>query len=185
MEENNNFSWMELVFGTGTNCQFCGVVTLEQHKDSCPAKLININWATQTLFANLQGYENFDELDNPELNEVIGRQLMMIADAILHMQREWSTRLLTDQAEEVLNNWSMISQFCEALVDADVLRSKKSVLKFVKNPTKYNTLYMIWQELEFPMKEDPDTAMEWQIFKDRCQDYGYTSGVVNFENKDK
>ena len=137
MEENNNFSWMELVFGTGTNCQFCGVVTLEQHKDSCPAKLININWATQTLFANLQGYENFDELDNPELNEVIGRQLMMIADAILHMQREWSTKLLTDQAEEVLNNWSMISQFCEALVDADVLRSKKSVLKFVKNPTQW------------------------------------------------
>ena len=158
----NEFNWIWVNFDDITEqCHFCGDITRKTHFESCPSQLINIQEANVQLWENYMDSGRTEE----ELAKDIGKQMMFIADAIVQSQKNWSSKLLLERADEVLNNWSLINEFANNLNQLDILVTAEEVLDFFNKPTLYQKEFMLWLEYYCPNKEDET----WQLFVDTLQ----------------
>ena len=61
-----------------------------------------------------------------------------------------------------MQDWKEMAKFCEALVEAEHFNEVKDVIEFLKSPAKFSRQYLLWLELNKPMKND---KAEFNLFK--------------------
>ena len=65
--------------------------------------------------------------------------------------------------EEVFNDWSCITDFAEVLYELGLVQTATEVIDYYKNPTMYESEFLIWSEYDFPFSNEGP----WHDFKMR------------------
>ena len=159
MEENSNEYRVWVSSEPLESCVFCGEISMGIHMSSCPSNLISLHEGQVQLFTRLQDDDRTEE----EYHSDIGKQLMYAADTIIKSQREWSRKHTLEKMEEVFNNWSCITDFAEVLFELGIVQTATEVIDYYKNPTMYESEFLIWSEYDFPFSDEGP----WHDFKMR------------------
>lgn len=160
MEEYDNEAWIWLDVEPNTdNCVFCGEVEHNNHLSSCPSNIISVHEGAVSMWTRL--YD--DNRTEDEYHSDVGKQLMFSADLIIQAQKEWSRKSILAKMDEVFNNWGVITDFAEVLLELGIVQSSTEVIDYYKNPTMYEKEFFIWTEYDYPFPDDDS----WHEFKSR------------------
>ena len=102
--------------------------------------------------------------DHPERDEIaqdIGKTIMYAADLIIKSQKEWGTKHILEKLDDVLNDWGLVTEFVEVLMELNIIQSATEVIDFYKNPTMYEKEFLLWEEYDYPYSDDE----AWHDFK--------------------
>jgi len=150
MEENSSEYRVWISSDNIEKCVFCGEVSMGIHMSSCPSNLISLHEGQVQLFTRLHDEDRTED----EYHSDVGKQLMYAADAIIKSQKEWSRKHTLEKMEDVFNNWSCITDFAEVLFDLEIVQTATEVIDYYKNPTMYESEFLIWSEYDFPFFDE-------------------------------
>ena len=161
-------------FISSKNCEFCGInwEVGEPHENDCPTNFI----APENLEAALiQQYEMeaMASAVNPEIAMSLGAQLLLASEAIIEAQKTWAQKSLSMKFKEVLNRYTDVTGFAEALTQAGVFLTADDVVNFLQDPGEYDELFAVWLEHGQPHQKDDLDA--WQIFINAIHSQGWTT----------
>ena len=116
-------------------CEFCGMNldVFDDHKPECP-----VNFIPRENFELIRQQEAdiYEELiRGGDVAKSIGMQLMLISDLIISSQKRWQNKSLMGKFDELLNKYSDLTSFIEALVNSGVLIEVVDVIAFLKDPS--------------------------------------------------
>jgi len=101
--------------------------------------------------------------DMPNFFEYLNDIIVKSADEFFtRQQKQVEKKILTERMEDFMQDWKEMATFCEALVEAEHFTEVKDVIDFLQNPAKFSRQYLLWLELERPMKKD---KAEFNLFK--------------------
>lgn len=151
-------------------CEFCGMNldVFEDHTPECP-----VNFIPKENFDLIREQETqiYEELiRGGDMSKSIGMQLLLITDLIISSQKRWQNKSLMGKFDELLNSYSDLTSFIEALVNAGVLLEVSDVVAFLKDPSQYDELFSVWIEHGQPDKSDEDA---WMFFLSMINSNGW------------
>jgi len=158
MEQFNQEDWLWVGVAPDVHdCVFCGQVVANQHLGSCPSNLISVTEGTISLWTNI----NNEFRSEDEIAQDIGKTIMYAADLIIKSQKEWGTKHILEKLDDVLNDWGLVTEFVEVLMELNIIQSATEVIDFYKNPTMYEKEFLLWEEYDYPYSDDE----AWHDFK--------------------
>ena len=95
---------------------------------------------------------------------------MLISDLIISSQKRWQNKSLMGKFDELLNKYSDLTSFIEALVNSGVLIEVVDVIAFLKDPSQYDELFSVWIEHGQPNTADEDA---WLFFINMVNSNGW------------
>jgi len=150
-------------------CEFCGVnLDVEHtHTNECPANFIDLN--------NYEGllndaYEIYDDFGMGDAPRNLGLNLMLAADSVIQAQKKWAHQSLMSKFQEVLNRYSDLTNFVNALYKSGILKDAEDILKFLEDPTTYDELFAVWMEFGAPQ---PESEEAWNLFNNTLNSKGW------------
>ena len=151
-------------------CEFCGMNldVFDDHKPECP-----VNFIPRENFDLIRQQEAdiYEELiRGGDVAKSIGMQLMLISDLIISAQKRWQNKSLMGKFDELLNKYSDLTSFIEALVNSGVLIEVVDVIAFLKDPSQYDELFSVWIEHGQPNTNDEDA---WLFFINMVNSNGW------------
>ena len=151
-------------------CEFCGMNldVWDDHKPECP-----FNFIPRENFELIRQQEAdiYEELiRGGDVAKSIGMQLMLISDLIISSQKRWQNKSLMGKFDELLNKYSDLTSFIEALVNSGVLIEVVDVIAFLKDPSQYDELFSVWIEHGQPNTADEDA---WLFFINMVNSNGW------------
>lgn len=151
-------------------CEFCGMNldVFDEHTPECP-----VNFVTKDNFDLIREQEEqiYYELSRDgDVPRSIGMQLLLITDLIISSQKRWQNKSLMGKFDELLNKYSDLTSFIEALSGAGVLTELHDVIAFLKDPSQYDELFSVWIEHGQPDKSDEDA---WLFFVNMVNSNGW------------
>ena len=151
-------------------CEFCGMNldVFDDHKPECP-----VNFIPRENFELIRQQEAdiYEELiRGGDVAKSIGMQLMLISDLIISSQKRWQNKSLMGKFDELLNKYSDLTSFIEALVNSGVLIEVVDVIAFLKDPSQYDELFSVWIEHGQPDTTDEDA---WLFFINMVNSNGW------------
>ena len=151
-------------------CEFCGMNldVFDDHKPECP-----VNFIPRENFELIRQQEAdiYEELiRGGDVAKSIGMQLMLISDLIISSQKRWQNKSLMGKFDELLNKYSDLTSFIEALVNSGVLIEVVDVIAFLKDPSQYDELFSVWIEHGQPDTNDEDA---WLFFINMVNSNGW------------
>ena len=133
-------------------CRICGTEEDALHHPACPVgKAIDSGYDEQELFV----------LDENILNFITNAVAIAGQEYARFKQEETTEKIGLEKWEQYQKDYNEISDFADALVGAGFLLSADDVIYFLKNSMKYQQYYMLWLELNRPIKE---TDEAWSLF---------------------
>jgi len=153
-----------------SSCEFCGMnlEVFDDHRPECP-----VNFIPRENFELIMDQEEEiyqDLIRNGDVAKNIGMQLLMISDLIISSQKRWQNKSLMAKFDELLNKYSDLTDFIEALVNAGVLLEVQDVVAFIKDPSQYDDLFSVWIEHGQPNNADEDA---WLFFVSMVNSNGW------------
>jgi len=151
-------------------CEFCGMNldVWDDHTPECP-----VNFVPKENFDLIREQEREIYLELNREGDVarsIGMQLLLISDLVISSQKRWQNKSLMGKFDELLNKYSDLTSFIEALVGAGVLVELQDVIAFLKDPSQYDELFSVWIEHGQPDKSDEDA---WLFFINMVNSNGW------------
>lgn len=151
------------------SCEFCGVNmdVWDEHRPECP-----VNFVSEENFKYIR--EEQDEihrnlLQDGNFSEMLGTQILLAIEMIIATQKNWQSKSLMSKFDELLNRYSDLTDFIEALTQAGVLVTAEDIIVFLKDPSLYDDLFSVWVE-----HGQPDATTDtWIFFVDGVQSNGW------------
>ena len=143
-------------------CRVCGSEVHTLHHPNCPVGQAQQNLPQDEMDMDMVGQEELYVIDNQILNFLANSVAIAGQEYARYKAEEVDKKIGTERWEEYRKDYFEMSDFAQAMVNIESMKSAKDVVHFLRNPNDYQQFYMLWLELSRPIDKDDET---FSLFK--------------------